>query len=320
VSVSACPPPVVVTGLGICCALGDDPSAVERGVVAGLSGVRSHPKLGDLPGGDGHDHAGWVTGPKTLRAALKRRKDRKLLARPAQLALVAADSAVAGWPGDREELGIFLGVGREPADDGQSEPALCASARDGQLDEALLAGPGRDLYPPLLPLRTLPNMALAHISINLDIRGENGAWAGGAAAGLRAAVAGIAAVAAGRCPAALIGGADSLIHTGLARDRLRLGLNTPPGEAGVVLLIEPLPVAWERGGRIWAQVAGVPDAEPDEDTALHAALGDCGAADGVLALALAVVHAHRRGIGRLVARADPGQPAIGIRVRPPGPC
>ena len=85
------------------------------------------------------------------------------------------------------------------------EACLIASCRDGLLDDALLAGPGRDLYPPLLPLKTLPNMALAHVSINLGLMGENAAWAGEEGAGWTALHAAWWAVAEGRCAAALAG-------------------------------------------------------------------------------------------------------------------
>ena len=227
--------------------------------------------------------AGVVSGP-ALRHWLKRRKDRKLLARPAALALPALGAALGDWGGDRAELGLFVAVGREPPDGGASEDALAAAHRAGRLDIGRLAGPGRDRYPPLLPLKTLPNMALAHASINLDIGGENGAWAGGPEAGLTALREAIYAIVEGRAPAALVGGADSQVDLGSARDRLRMGKAGPPGEAGAAVLLEPCegvpatpPLA----------VLSLPGCGPSRAlSAHHAALGDCGAADGVLALLL----------------------------------
>jgi len=324
----SCPRPVVVTGLGLCCALGSRPLAVARAIEAGECGLAPDPDLSLLPA---HNLTGQVSGPN-LRPWLKRRKDRKLLARPAQLALASAGDALGDWNGDRQELGIFLGVGREPPDRGESEAAFVASARDGRLDEALLATDGRDLYPPLLPLQTLPNMALAHISINLGLRGENGAWAGEAATGLRAVCEAVWAVSEGRCSAALAGAADCQLNPTIARDRLRRGKVTPPGEASAMLLIEPLDRAWERGAKIHAQLrvvdpvlpgaqAGADPSRPQPDpTRLRQALGDCGSADGVLALLLAILRARHRGLGSLVSRKEIGQSPVGLRVRPPGPC
>ena len=171
-------PAVVVTAVGFCTALGLDPlTAIQQGA----SGVRPHEELHRLP----HRHAARID-KVDLRPWLKRRKDRKLMARPSQLALAAAGQAIEMWNADRDSLGLYVGVGREPGDDGESEAALVAAQVNGRLNEEAVAGRCRDLYPPLLPLKTLPNMALAHISIHLDIRGENGAWSGGAASGITA--------------------------------------------------------------------------------------------------------------------------------------
>ena len=152
------------------------------------------------------------------------------MARPSQLALASAAQALSNWSGSTDTLGLFVGVGREPGDDGESESALVAAQVDGRVSEAAVAGPCRDLYPPLLPLKTLPNMALAHVSIHLDIRGENGTWCGGPAAGLTALRAAMWALEAGRCSAALVVGADSWTSAGAVRDLLResAGAMIPP--------------------------------------------------------------------------------------------
>lgn len=234
------------------------------------------------------------------------------MARPSQLALAAAGPAMAGFEGDRSELGIYLGVGREPPDSGESEAALAASADGGALDEHRLAGPGRDLYPPLLPLKTLPNMALAHISINLQLMGENNAWAGDAGAGMRAVVAGMWAVHEGRAPAALVGAADAATDLGSARDRLRRGRTGAPGEAAAVLRIAP----WDgvtAGVGLDLEV-GDPAAVPMDPTPVRAAIGDVGAAEGVLLVAAAVQAVLRDGRPRVVRSADPGQPTVAVRV------
>ncbi len=256
-----------VLAVGCVTPLGDDPVTVVRAVAGGACGVRPHRALELLAS----PLAGWVDGPD-LGPWLKRRKDARLLARASQLALPAAGRALAGWPGwalQGEELGLFVAVGREPPDEGDAEASLAAMAREGVLALDLLGGPGRAAYPPLLPLRTLPNMVLAHVSIQHGIRGENGTWAGGSEAGAQALRAAFRAVEEGRAPFALVGAAYSAVDLASARDRLRLGETDAPGEAAVFALLGPGGVA-------------VPDA-PD----WRAAMGDCGPVNGLWGLVLA---------------------------------
>jgi hypothetical protein len=304
---------IVVSGLGLCTPLGADPLAAMAG---GDTAVRSRSSLEGLP-----DDRAAVVDAIDLQPWLKRRKDKKLMARAAQLALASAGPALGDWPGDRLALGLFMGVGREPGDDGESEAALLAAQVGGRVDAAAVAGRCRDVYPPLLPLRTLPNMALAHVSIHLGIGGENGAWAGHAGAGMTAMHAGWWAVFEGRCPAALIGAADSRTDAGTVRDRHRVRPGTsvppPPGEAGIMLLIEPAEQVAKRGGAALATIALGAD-----DVAVgcgdhHDRLGDCGAADAVLAVALAIL---RRDAQHTVAANDPGQPTQSISVAVDASC
>ena len=274
---SAAPLRAAVTAVGIVCALGEDLDEVRARIAAGESGVRAL----DIEGAPGATGAA-VEGPN-LRPWLTRRKDARLMARPSRLLLPAAARALGDWAGDREGLGLFFGVGREPADGGESNDALSAMTDGARLDMARLAGRGRDLYPPLLPLKSLPNMALAHVSIQLGIRGPGGTFTGGPEAGVQALRDGIAAVAEGRCPAALAGGTDAWVDAGALRDRARLGRSGPPGEAAVVLRLEPA----DAPGALFILERGragldVPPDEPEH----RAALGSCGAADGVLSLVI----------------------------------
>jgi 3-oxoacyl-(acyl-carrier-protein) synthase len=196
-------------------------------------GLRRLPALANLP----DDRAGVVDGPD-LGPWLKRKKDARLLPRAAQLALPAAGLAMRAFSGDPTELALFVAVGREPPDEGDAEPAIAAMATDGRLDPDKLPA-GLALYPPLLPLRTLPNMVLAHVAIQHGIRGENGTFAGGREAGEQALAAAIRAVAEGRAPFALVGAAFSAVDMASARDRLRMGETRPPGEGAIFALIGP---------------------------------------------------------------------------------
>lgn len=221
-----------VLAVGCVTPLGDDPAEVVRRVYAGETALRPQPALAALP----DPHAAVVPGPD-LGPWLARKKDLRLLPRAARLALPAAGRAMAGFTGDRDTLGLFVAVGREPPDEGDAEPALVAMERAGRLDRERLAGPGRALYPPLLPLRTLPNMVLAHIAIQHGIRGENGVSAGGPEAGDAILEEAFRAVGEGRAPLALVGAAWSEVDLASARDRWRVGLYEPPGEAAVFVLV-----------------------------------------------------------------------------------
>lgn len=258
---------VGVLRVGCVTPLGEDPDLVARRLAAGESALAATAELADLPS----PLAGVVPGPE-LGRFLARKKDLRLLPRAAVLALPAAGRALEGFEGDREELGLFVAVGREPPDAGEAEPAFYASATDGHLDRGRLAAEGRALYPPLLPLRTLPNMVLAHVSIQQSIRGENGTFAGGAEAGAQALAEGVRAIREGRCRFALVGAAVSMVDLPSARDRLRLGLEGAPGEAAVFVLLG------EGGLALPARVG------PVEAARWRAAVGDTGPVEGLCTL------------------------------------
>jgi hypothetical protein len=221
-----------VTGVGVLTGLGSTLAELQERLDAGESALKP---LGEV---------GWesrlgsrVPGP-ALRALLKRRKDAKLLPRAAQLALPVAAAAL-GEVEDRESVGLFVGVRREPPDDGAADPAIAASLDElGHLDTGLLARKGRALYPPLLPLQTLPNMVLAHVAINLELMGPGDALCGAECSGIQALRLGIQAIAEGRCEVALVIVADSPIDGPSLRDRGRLGQDGPVGEAAVALKLE----------------------------------------------------------------------------------
>jgi 3-oxoacyl-(acyl-carrier-protein) synthase len=262
-----------VTQVGVVSALGSNWAEVCAALSAGQSGLKAL-EAGPIA------HGGRCEDPD-LRPLLTRRRDLKIFSRSARLLLKAAADALEGWSGDREEVGLFFGIRKEPSDTGGGDAALVASVKDGRLNETLLASIGKRLSPPLLPLESLPNMCLAHVSIQLGLRGECGVSAGGASAGVHALREGIAAVAEGRSVAVLAGAVDSWVDGPSQRDWLRLGCTSPPGEAAIVLRLEPEghPDALfhlERGP------CGKGGQSPTKSH--HALLGDCGAADALFAL------------------------------------
>ena len=223
-----------------------------------------------------------------VRPLLKRRKDLKLLPDAARLAIPAAKRALGDH--DATEAGLFLGVGREPPEDA-TEAAIVASMVDGALDVGQLGAVGLPLYPPLASLRTLPNLVLAHVAIQVGIRGPGSTRAGDGAASLMAVEEAVWALAEGRCEQALCGGADSLIHPAQGRDLKRRRMVGRPAGAAAVLHLST--AGWVRRNRApvlaWVTRIETGLAPPQiSSVPHHASVGRCGAADGALALARAL--------------------------------
>jgi 3-oxoacyl-[acyl-carrier-protein] synthase II len=248
-----------ILGIGCATPLGTVVSDVVRRLEAGESAIRPLETLALLP-----DPRGAAVEGPPLGLWLKRKKDLKMMPRAAVLALVAAYDAMQGFNGDPEELPIFVAVGREPAECDDAEAALVAMHKEGKLAPEQLAD-GQALYPPLLPLRTLPNMILAHISIAHGIRGENATFAGGPEAGRQALAAAVRWIEEGRAEQVLVGAAWAGVELASGRDRLRLQLNDPPGEAAIFLRLG-------RGGR---QIGS------EGEMRFRAACGGCGPVEGM---------------------------------------
>jgi len=301
--------PVAVTGVGLVTPLGNDLSAVQARFVAGDTAVTVQAGLRGLP----WDGAALVDGPD-LGPWLKRKKDRKLMPRAAVLALPAAGAALAGFTGSTETLGLYVGVGREPPDEGESEAALVASQQGGRLDPVLLSTEGLACYPPLLPLKTLPNMILAWLSIVFGVHGPNVAVNGEAGAGVLALDDGLLAVSEGRAPAALVGAADSQVTFGAARDLYRLGRagrTRPPGEGAVFFLLEPAESA-KAPFLGWLDPVHRGRSGVVAERARWRATGDLGTADGLLDVAMALL-----GDAAVVVGADDDEGACAkVRVIP----
>jgi 3-oxoacyl-(acyl-carrier-protein) synthase len=221
---------VVLSSVGLATPLGDQAEEFVSRIRNQESCIVPLEKLASLQNPNGS-----MVETISLRSIIKKRKEIKLYTRAAKLGVLAAHRCLGRVR--EENLGLFVAVGREPPDEGSAEACLIASQKDRRFQETLLADRGRALYPPLLPLRTLPNMILAHISIQLEVMGENACWAGGESMGIQAFRSGFWAVLEGRCRKALVGGADSFISLGAARDLHRIR-SVPPSEAGVFFLLE----------------------------------------------------------------------------------
>ncbi len=210
-----------------------------------------------------------------------RRKDLKLMSRDARLAVQAAGLAIedAGldpkdgqqWPDKPENVGLFMGVGLEPGDIVELGLVMADSSKDDHVDLQRLGSEGIGLIPPLSSLKTLPNMALAHVSINFGLMGPGEALSPWGASTLQALAAAVESIERGECVMALVGGADSDVDLGGISTHLRTGLaarvtdagGVSDGLEGVVMgegagffVLESARSAAQRGARVWGTVAG----------------------------------------------------------------
>jgi len=269
---------VVITHLGLVTPFGRGVEPFHKGLANGSIVLKEHEPLRWM------DSSLAGVAPNTaFRQYLKRRKAAKLMTPAARLAMDAVGQI---WDSIHEQIdpkqtGLFFSVGREPPDEGEAEAALIASAVDGVFSEEALATLGRSLYPPLLPLKTLPNLILGHLSIHFDLCGENAAWAG---EGVQSFVEGVYSILEGRSERIVVGAADSLIDLGQARDSQRLGITDAPGEAAIAWLLEDESVAT---GEVIARVS-IGNTPIDEGkwplSSLRSKIGYCGVVESQLTL------------------------------------
>lgn len=324
---------IAITGIGLVTPAGVGKEATIAGLAdyapvapEGDEGAAMpEPKIGRLPAGF------------RPRDWLKRKKDLKLMARPARLAVAAAKLAAADAgladADDIADVGLFLGVGLEPGNIDDILPAL-AHSRDanGALDLDRLVDEGMQWMNPLSALKTLPNMAVAHASINLGAMGPGMALCAGPESGTIAIFEAAAAVAQGRAPWALAGAADAPIAFTDRLTHRRLGRHGPVAEGAAVFVLEPTQAALIRGARILATLstaagpgitAELPPANP---------FGWCGAATAAIAVGCALARGRTvsawpvrlsRGVDarapfiRLPPKAPPPAAITGIGLRTP---
>ncbi len=187
---------------------------------------------------------------------------------------------------DPRRIGCNIGAGLICADLNELAAAMApAKGDDGCLDLRKWGksdDPGKpsgmELLTPLWLLKYLPNMPACHVSIIHDTQGpSNTITCQQASAGLALAEA-CRTIQRGQADIALVGGCESMVHPmGLMRwtllNRLTITGNDNPAQAcrsmdqtadgtviaegGGVLIIEELQHALARGGKIYAEVAGL---------------------------------------------------------------
>lgn len=240
---------VVITGVGLLCAVGDKPPEVHQALCERRTGIGASTLFPEQAGAHGvgevRDFAPRTyLGPKNLRP----------LDRTGQLAAVAAELALAdgGWTPDQRdgrEIGLVLGT------------TFCSVRTIGEFDRrAMREGP--EYASPLDFANTVISAAAGQVAIWHRLRGVNSTISTGAASGLHAIGYAAQLIRAGRATALIAGGAEELCFESYM-GFLRAGLLCPADDP-----IGARPFDVNRSGCVLGEGAGFLVLEAEE-TALH---------------------------------------------------
>ncbi len=267
--------PVVVTGIGVACAIGDNHAEFRESIFNGRSGLNRISKVAGFdPSPSKAVHAGVIPNfdsvpvPQTKReignsiTQLMRKMDRVT-----KLSVIAAEEARADSGVEIDDIsptriGIVLGT------------AFDGLVTIEEYYRAVVQKGARHASPALFPF-TLPNSINGAVSIHMGIKGVNSSLATGAVSGLASVGYGLDLLRAGRADYILAGAADIFGEPVFrAMDFLRCvtpyrdgGAETvapfgrdrngfPMGEAGAFVLLERRATAEKRGATIHCELAG----------------------------------------------------------------
>ena len=273
---------VVITGLGVLTPIGLDAARFWDGLAAGRSGIRkiqsfdASPLPTSLAGEiDGFDAKKYID--------KKERKQLRVMARPIQFAVAAAQLALDDAKIQKDKLdptrfGVEFGAGLIPSELHELGPAavLSANGQPGSVDLKTWGEQGIPAIAPLWMLKYLPNMLSCHVSILHNAQGPSNSITESDAAGLLALGEAVRILRRDQADLFLVGGADSKINPlSLTRqhifNQLSRRLDAPEkacrpfdagrdgivhGEGGSVVVAEELEHAKKRGAVIYAEVVG----------------------------------------------------------------
>jgi 3-oxoacyl-[acyl-carrier-protein] synthase II len=308
---------VVITGLGVLSPLGGGPEAQCSALNEGRGGIRkihAFPVEG-LPTtacAEVPDFDFMALSLPQYRKALRR--SLKYMARDIQLAMVAAqmamaDAALVDGGVDPTRLGISLGAGLITSELDELAPAIeTSSTATSTFDYQTWGRDGISMILPYWLLKYLPNMLACHISILLDCQGPSNTITQSDAASSLAIAEAARVIERNQADVMISGGADSKIHPlSLVRmsllDQMSHWSGEPSqacrpfdvrrdgwvaGEGAGILILEEREHALKRGAKIHGEILGCGsgcDANPQGgidptgigiDIALKAALRDAG--------------------------------------------
>jgi len=255
---------VVVTGVGLVCALGIGTEESWKNLLAGVSGVATITRF-DATGFDCRI-AGEVKNFDPFRWIEK--KELKKMGRFIQIALAGADFAVqmSNWKRDQsnlDEVGVYISSGIGGFDIIERE--------HGKL---LNGGPGK-ISPFFIP-SAIVNLASGHVSIRYGARGPNSATATACSASAHAIGDSFKIIERGAADMMICGGTEATVTPmgigGFASMKALSTRNDDPshasrpfdaqrdgfvvGEGAGILILESLEHAQKRGAQILAEIVG----------------------------------------------------------------
>ena len=309
---------VVITGLGLVTPLGDSLERYWASLSQGKGAVgpiKTFPVEG-LPNNVGGEILDFsfekYALPKLDKKAL--RKSKKYMARDIQLAVAAAQAAVADaglaqGGVDPTRIGIDLGAGLISTELDELAPAIQhAMTGPDSFDYKKWGKESIGVMEPIWLLKYLPNMLACHISILIDCQGPSNSITEADASANLAISEAARIIARNRADVMITGGADSKIHP-LSMVRLSLYGHMSswkgepsaacrpfdtrrdgwvPGEGAGILIIEEREHALKRGAKIYGEILGTgsgSDANPaggidpngsGTEVAIRAALREAG--------------------------------------------
>jgi 3-oxoacyl-[acyl-carrier-protein] synthase II len=300
---------VVLTGIGALTSIGMDAASYWDGLIREQSGIKPITAFdaSTVP----TRFAGEILGFDIKKYLLGReeRKQIRVMSRPIQLAVAAANLAMADAKVDKEKLdptrfGLEFGGGLIPSELDDLSRASYRST-DGNahaVDLKIWGGEGKDQIFPLWMLKYLPNMLPCHVSILHNAQGPNNTITEGDVATLLALGEAVRNIERNHADFFLVGGADSkLAPLSLVRQTIFRQMSTSNeapakavkpydlhrdglaiGEGAGVLATEELEHAKKRGATIYAEIAG------------FAAAFDCGMTGKGLARAIRLALARAK--------------------------
>jgi 3-oxoacyl-[acyl-carrier-protein] synthase II len=273
---------VVITGIGVTSSIGTGAAAFWDSLSQGRSGIK--PITAFDTGGLTTRIGGEIIGFDAKNFVDKKeRKSLRIMARPIQMSVAAAQLALDDSKIDKKVLdptrfGVEFGAGLMPTELEELVGAsrVSANGQVGAADLKLWGEKGMPAIPPLWMLKYLPNMHACHVSILHNAQGPNNSITESDVAGLLALGEATRILRRGQADFFLVGGADSKINPlsmvrqclfgHLSRrnepaeqacrpfDRRRDG--TVIGEGACVLTVEDLGHAQKRGASIYGEVIG----------------------------------------------------------------
>lgn len=273
---------VVITGIGVLTSIGLDAPSFWDALARGVCGIKRYQSID--PADLSTPFAAEISGFEPKKYLSKEaRKQIRVMARPIQLAVAAAQVAMDDAKIDKSKLdatrfGVEFGAGLIPSELHELGEAsfVATGGAKNPVDSRIWGEKLRETIPPLWMLKYLPNMLACHVSIIHDAQGPNNSITEGDAGSLLALGEAARIMRRNQADFFLVGGADSKMNPlSLVRQEifglLSKSTEAPEkalkpfdarrdgmvlGEGSGVLALEDLDHAQKRGATIHGEIVG----------------------------------------------------------------